>query len=347
MAAAIEVLDEAGVVGLSMRRVADRLGTGAASLYAHVTGKDELLELVFDELVGQVPLPEPDPRIWREQVRQMARDLRADPDRPPRRRARRAWTYPHESEDAGRRRDARRDAASGGPVRSRDRARSRSAHPVRVGGRIRDGADGARRDHPEDVQRYYDDVHAFYMRLPADRFPVLASVVDDITGPDGDERFEFGLDRADRRPRGRERRYELMPSALGGLKVLDFSRVLAGPLATMMLADLGAVVTKVEPPAGDDTRQWGPPYDEAGDATYFQAVNRNKHSLVLDLTDPADLARAQEARERGGRARGELPSRGDRAVRAGLRVAARGEPRPDLLLDHRLRRRQGRGAPRL
>jgi crotonobetainyl-CoA:carnitine CoA-transferase CaiB-like acyl-CoA transferase len=84
-----------------------------------------------------------------------------------------------------------------------------------------------------------------------------------------------------------------MPSALGGLKVLDFSRVLAGPLATMVLGDLGAVVTKVESPAGDDTRQWGPPYDEAGDATYFQSVNRNKETVVLDLTDPTDLARAR------------------------------------------------------
>ena len=84
-----------------------------------------------------------------------------------------------------------------------------------------------------------------------------------------------------------------MPSALGGLKVLDFSRVLAGPLATMMLADLGAVVTKVEPPAGDDTRQWGPPHDAAGDATYFEAVNRNKESIVLDFTDAEDLARAR------------------------------------------------------
>ena len=83
-----------------------------------------------------------------------------------------------------------------------------------------------------------------------------------------------------------------MPSALGELKVLDFSRVLAGPLATMVLGDLGAVVTKIESPAGDDTRQWGPPFDEAGDATYFQSVNRNKETLVLDLTDPADLARA-------------------------------------------------------
>jgi crotonobetainyl-CoA:carnitine CoA-transferase CaiB-like acyl-CoA transferase len=88
-----------------------------------------------------------------------------------------------------------------------------------------------------------------------------------------------------------------MPSALGGVKVLDFSRVLAGPLATMVLGDLGAVVTKVESPAGDDTRQWGPPYDEAGDATYFQSVNRNKDTVVLDLTDPTDLARARRLAE--------------------------------------------------
>ena len=75
-----------------------------------------------------------------------------------------------------------------------------------------------------------------------------------------------------------------MASALAELKILDFSRVLAGPFATMMLADLGAEVTKIESPGGDETRQWGPPYDEAGEATYFQSVNRNKRSLVLDLT---------------------------------------------------------------
>ena len=84
-----------------------------------------------------------------------------------------------------------------------------------------------------------------------------------------------------------------MASALAKLKILDFSRVLAGPFATMLLADLGAEVTKIEPPEGDETRQWGPPYDSAGDATYFQAVNRNKRSRVLDLTDPADLDHAQ------------------------------------------------------
>jgi crotonobetainyl-CoA:carnitine CoA-transferase CaiB-like acyl-CoA transferase len=83
-------------------------------------------------------------------------------------------------------------------------------------------------------------------------------------------------------------------SALGRLRILDFSRVLAGPLATMTLADLGAAVTKVERPgSGDDTRSWGPPHDSAGEATYFQAVNRNKTSVVLDLGDPGDLAAAR------------------------------------------------------
>src|SRR5215472_2865204 len=61
VAAAMGVLDESGVAGLSMRKVADRLGTGAASLYAYVSGRDELLELVFDELIGRVPRPDPDP----------------------------------------------------------------------------------------------------------------------------------------------------------------------------------------------------------------------------------------------------------------------------------------------
>jgi crotonobetainyl-CoA:carnitine CoA-transferase CaiB-like acyl-CoA transferase len=84
------------------------------------------------------------------------------------------------------------------------------------------------------------------------------------------------------------------------LKILDFSRVLAGPFATMMLADFGAEVTKVERPgSGDETRSWGPPYDERGEATYFQSVNRNKTSVAIDMGTEAGLAelrrRAHEA----------------------------------------------------
>jgi crotonobetainyl-CoA:carnitine CoA-transferase CaiB-like acyl-CoA transferase len=71
--------------------------------------------------------------------------------------------------------------------------------------------------------------------------------------------------------------------ALDGLRVLDLTRILAGPLCTMMLGDLGADVIKVEPvAAGDDTRGWGPPF-AAGESAYFLGVNRNKRSLTLDL----------------------------------------------------------------
>lgn len=85
-----------------------------------------------------------------------------------------------------------------------------------------------------------------------------------------------------------------MSEALAGLRVLDFSRILAGPLATMVLADLGAEVTKVERPGiGDDTRSWAPPYDDRGEATYFQSVNRNKTSVALELSDRDDLERAR------------------------------------------------------
>ena len=81
---------------------------------------------------------------------------------------------------------------------------------------------------------------------------------------------------------------------LAGLVVADFSRVLAGPLSTMSLADLGARVIKVERPGtGDDTRSWGPPYSSTG-STYYESVNRNKESVCLDLANPADLLLAKE-----------------------------------------------------
>ena len=82
------------------------------------------------------------------------------------------------------------------------------------------------------------------------------------------------------------------PPPLDGITVLDLSRVLAGPYAAMMLADLGARVIKVERPgAGDDTRQWGPPFvgeEGARESTYYLSINRNKESVELDLKDDAD-----------------------------------------------------------
>ncbi|GAB3933346.1 hypothetical protein GCM10027614_04080 [Micromonospora vulcania] len=84
---------------------------------------------------------------------------------------------------------------------------------------------------------------------------------------------------------------------LAGLLVADFSRILAGPYATMLLADLGAQVVKVESPGGDDTRTWMPPTRD-GVSTYYLGINRNKRSIALDLRNPDDLTAARELARR-------------------------------------------------
>jgi AcrR family transcriptional regulator len=191
VAAAIEALDEAGFAGLSMRRVADRLGTGAASLYAHVSGREELLELVFDALVGQVKLEDPDPARWREQLHRLMRHLRD-------------ILASHT------------DAALAGLGRVPTTPQTLAAAEVltgvlRVGGLsdqvIALGFDQLvlyvsafayeaglyRKADPAEVERYFAGVHAFYATLPPGRYPVLTAVAPYMTGADADDRFEFGL----------------------------------------------------------------------------------------------------------------------------------------------------------
>src|ERR1700722_4223221 len=78
---------------------------------------------------------------------------------------------------------------------------------------------------------------------------------------------------------------------ISGLRVLDLTRVLAGPLCTMVLGDLGADVIKIERPgSGDDSRGWGPPFDERGESAYFLSINRNKWSVAADIRQPDDVA---------------------------------------------------------
>ena len=82
-------------------------------------------------------------------------------------------------------------------------------------------------------------------------------------------------------------RLPIPDGALQGLRVVDLSRVLAGPYCTQILGDHGADVLKVEPPVGDETRGWGPPFDAQGTASYFHGLNRNKQGCTMDLTQPA------------------------------------------------------------
>jgi formyl-CoA transferase len=85
------------------------------------------------------------------------------------------------------------------------------------------------------------------------------------------------------------------PSLLSGVRVLDLSRVLAGPYCTMLLGDLGAEIIKLEAPGlGDDTRQWGPPFTPGGESAYFLCVNRNKRSITLNLKSEKGLSILKE-----------------------------------------------------
>lgn len=177
-----------------MRRVAQQLGTGAASLYAHVSSKEELLELVFDELVGRVALPEPDPRRWREQIHQMSGDLRQ-------------ILLSH------------RDVALAGLGRVPTspnvlRAAEVVVAVMRAGG-LSDRAIGLGSDllalyigavayeeslqatgdwAPETIGEFVTALREYFAALPADRFPNIIALAGALTEGDGETRFEFGLE---------------------------------------------------------------------------------------------------------------------------------------------------------
>ena len=93
---------------------------------------------------------------------------------------------------------------------------------------------------------------------------------------------------------------EINSGAMAGLRVIDLTRVLGGPFCTQILADHGANVIKVEPPAGDEVRDWGPPF-HGEDAAYFVGINRNKRSVGLDLASERRPRGADE--DAGGRRR--------------------------------------------
>ncbi|HKQ41091.1 MAG TPA: CoA transferase [Pseudonocardia sp.] len=122
-----------------------------------------------------------------------------------------------------------------------------------------------------------------------------------------------------------------MAGPLSGVLVADFSRVLAGPYATMLLADMGAEVVKVESPDGDETRTWTPP-DRDGVSTYYLGINRGKRSIALDLRDEGDLVLARELARRadvmiqnfkpGGLAKYGLDAASARAANPGLVYAS-------------------------
>ncbi|MBO2453997.1 TetR/AcrR family transcriptional regulator [Actinomadura barringtoniae] len=195
---AIRVLDAEGLDAVSMRRVAQELNTGPASLYAHVSNKEELLDLMLDQIVAEVELVEPDPERWQEQVKEVMRS------------AQRVYA-------------AHRDIAraSLGTVPTGPNALRIAENQLaimRVGGvpkrvaalavdtlglyleansvedsmylsKLKDG------ESPHEYfEQYIGQIRKYFASLPVERFPNIVGMVDYLTDDGGDERFEFGLD---------------------------------------------------------------------------------------------------------------------------------------------------------
>jgi AcrR family transcriptional regulator len=192
--AAIEVLETEGVDGLSMRLVAKHLGTGAASLYVHVANKDELLELIFDELISQVPIPEPDPDRWQEQLREMAVNvrnvLRANSQVALSGLARIPTSYKSLTAAEGTLAILK---AGGLSTKVISLAADLLALYI-IGGVFEESLYERRGLGEDDIEAYVAQIQAFYAALPPDRFPIMTSMAGALTEGDGDERFLFGLD---------------------------------------------------------------------------------------------------------------------------------------------------------
>jgi AcrR family transcriptional regulator len=194
--AAIGVLDAEGLDAVTMRRVGRELGTGGASLYAHLAGKEELLELVIDRVIGELELPdEPDPTRWEAQVKEIVRSMRATL--------------------AGHR-DIARGCLGRIPVGPNALRGSEALIGVMKAGALPDqviayacdllplfatatayeeslfaSGDFTR----DDAARYIADMRAYFAALPVERFPNVVALAGPLTaGSGGDERFEFGLD---------------------------------------------------------------------------------------------------------------------------------------------------------
>ncbi|GAA5021240.1 TetR/AcrR family transcriptional regulator [Kitasatospora paranensis] len=193
--AGVRVLDREGLAGVTMRRVAQELDTGPASLYAHVSNKDELLELMLEHISGEIRVPEdPDPARWKEQIKEICRE------------AQRVYTS---------HRDITVVSLGSMPVGPNKLQAAefmldlmvRAGIPAKVAAWALDGlgqlidADAyeasvyaAKVQAGVDLEAYFAEVGDYFHRLPADRFPQISTMAEKMTTGDGDERFDFKLD---------------------------------------------------------------------------------------------------------------------------------------------------------
>lgn len=191
---ALRVLDAEGIDALSMRRIAQELETGPASLYAHVSGKEELLELMVDVVIGEVRVPDPEPDRWQEQVAEIGRSMHqvftAHPGL-----ARAALGNIPVGENSLRMAERFLSVLRAGGVPDQQAAWFLDRFGLQV---MADAFEESLheehgRHSEEDAHAYFAQVDAYFRSLPADRFPVITSMAGAMTTGDGDERLDFGI----------------------------------------------------------------------------------------------------------------------------------------------------------
>jgi TetR/AcrR family transcriptional regulator, tetracycline repressor protein len=192
--AALTVLDCEGAAGLSMRRIAEELGTGAGALYWHVENKEQLVQLVFDRVIGELPLPEVDPENWQEQIKQSARDVRASMARHPGL-AQLSFGRVPLGPNAVRYHEWHLSVLRAGGLPDRVAALAGDLIYLYVDAFAFDECVGMTPPSGEDsVGGFIAEVRAYFATLPAERFPNLTELAEELTTGGRDERFEFGLD---------------------------------------------------------------------------------------------------------------------------------------------------------
>jgi AcrR family transcriptional regulator len=192
--AALRVLDEHGIDGLSMRRVADALGTGPASLYAHVSGKEELLELMIDRVAAELDVPDPDPERWQEQVKDGVRAVYHAFAAHPGLAAANLGKIPS---GAGAMRNADRflGLLRAGNLPDQVVAYAMDILMLYATSYAYEQGIYASRMTEEEGAAHLQQVSDYFASMPADRFPNIAALRKELfEGSEGDERFEFGLD---------------------------------------------------------------------------------------------------------------------------------------------------------
>ena len=192
---ALELLDQVGLDGLSMRRLADRLGVKAASVYWHVRDKEELLDLVFDRVIGEIEVPEPDPSRWRGQVAEVAHEMRrvANSHRDIARvQLGRFPIGPNALTFS----EGLQAILRGGGLSDRTSAYAGQLLPLYVSAFALEESSGLRSPSGGEASpaEVLNTIRSYLGSLPVERFPNLAALASDITGGDPDERFEFGLE---------------------------------------------------------------------------------------------------------------------------------------------------------